>query len=117
MHIQMAQGPSLSREPSGLYVDDVGNQNQVRQLRLSAHQPRIKVRRWIPRVAPHRSSRELVGLKSYLGVLYTSLYVVIATEWWHFLFLPVHFLMGPIHGAIVNWCGHRYGYQNFDNNR
>ena len=23
--------------------------------------------------------------------------------------------MGPIHGAIVNWCGHRYGYKNFDN--
>ena len=23
--------------------------------------------------------------------------------------------MGPIHGAIVNWCGHRYGYRNFDN--
>ena len=21
----------------------------------------------------------------------------------------------PIHGAIVNWCGHKYGYQNFDN--
>ena len=49
------------------------------------------------------------------GVLYTALYAVIATQWWHFLFLPVHFLMGPIHGAIVNWCGHRYGYQNFDN--
>ena len=28
--------------------------------------------------------------------------------------LPVHFLMGPIHGAIVNWCGHKYGYRNFD---
>ena len=40
------------------------------------------------------------------GVLYTSLYMLIATEWWHFLFLPVHFLMGPIHG--VSWCGHRY---------
>ena len=49
------------------------------------------------------------------GALYTSLYAVIATEWWHFLFLPIHYLMGPIHGAIVNWCGHRYGYQNFDN--
>jgi stearoyl-CoA desaturase (delta-9 desaturase) len=24
--------------------------------------------------------------------------------------------MGPIHGAIVNWCGHKYGYSNFDNN-
>jgi stearoyl-CoA desaturase (delta-9 desaturase) len=23
--------------------------------------------------------------------------------------------MGPIHGAVVNWCGHKYGYQNFDN--
>ena len=20
-----------------------------------------------------------------------------------------------MHGAIVNWCGHKYGYQNFDN--
>jgi stearoyl-CoA desaturase (delta-9 desaturase) len=24
--------------------------------------------------------------------------------------------MGPIHGAIVNWCGHKYGYRNFENN-
>lgn len=31
------------------------------------------------------------------------------------LLLPIHFLMGPIHGAIVNWCGHKYGYSNFDN--
>jgi stearoyl-CoA desaturase (delta-9 desaturase) len=21
--------------------------------------------------------------------------------------------MGPVHGAIVNWCGHKYGYRNF----
>jgi stearoyl-CoA desaturase (delta-9 desaturase) len=20
--------------------------------------------------------------------------------------------MGPVQGAIVNWCGHRYGYRN-----
>ena len=32
------------------------------------------------------------------------------------LLLPIHFLMGPIHGAIVNWCGHKYGYSNFDKN-
>jgi hypothetical protein len=24
-------------------------------------------------------------------------------------------MMGPIQGAIVNWCGHKYGYSNFDN--
>ena len=31
-----------------------------------------------------------------------------------FLLLPYHFVMGPTHGAIVNWCGHRYGYRNYD---
>jgi len=47
------------------------------------------------------------------GVLYSCFYLAFATAWWQFLLLPVHFLMGPIHGAIVNWCGHRYGYRNF----
>jgi stearoyl-CoA desaturase (delta-9 desaturase) len=32
-----------------------------------------------------------------------------------FALLPLHFIMGPIHGAIVNWCGHKYGYRNFSN--
>ncbi len=49
------------------------------------------------------------------GVLYFVLYYFFATDWWMFLLLPLHFLMGPIHGAIVNWCGHKYGYSNFDN--
>jgi len=50
------------------------------------------------------------------GVLYSSFYFVFATHWWQIAFmLPVHFVLGPIHGAIVNWCGHKYGYQNFDN--
>jgi len=22
--------------------------------------------------------------------------------------------MGPVHGAIVNWAGHKYGYRNFN---
>src|SRR6202008_1539846 len=47
--------------------------------------------------------------------LYIAFYCVFATHWWMFLLLPIHFLMGPIHGAIVNWCGHKYGYANFDN--
>jgi stearoyl-CoA desaturase (Delta-9 desaturase) len=32
-----------------------------------------------------------------------------------YLFIPVHIFMGPIHGAIVNWCGHKYGYESFKN--
>ena len=47
---------------------------------------------------------------------YTAFYVAFATHWWQFaLMLPFHFVMGPVHGAIVNWCGHKYGYRNFDN--
>ncbi|MDP9079854.1 MAG: acyl-CoA desaturase [Bacteroidota bacterium] len=49
------------------------------------------------------------------GVFYVAFYAAFATHWWMFLLLPIHFMMGPIHGAIVNWCGHKYGYANFDN--
>jgi stearoyl-CoA desaturase (Delta-9 desaturase) len=47
--------------------------------------------------------------------LYVAFYVHFATAWWQFALLPIHFAMGPIHGAIVNWCGHKYGYRNFEN--
>ena len=30
-----------------------------------------------------------------------------------YLLLPIHFLMGPLHGAIINWFAHKYGYTNF----
>jgi stearoyl-CoA desaturase (delta-9 desaturase) len=52
------------------------------------------------------------------GTAYVLFYVwfVPADMWYLFLLLPIHFLMGPVHGAIVNWSGHMYGYQNFDNN-
>jgi stearoyl-CoA desaturase (delta-9 desaturase) len=46
--------------------------------------------------------------------LYTAFYLKFAPSWHWFLLLPVHFVMGPVHGAIVNWCGHKYGYRNFD---
>ncbi len=49
-------------------------------------------------------------------VLYILAYVYLDMHWAFFFLLPIHFLMGPIHGAIVNWSGHKYGYQNFDNN-
>ncbi|MFB0944652.1 MAG: fatty acid desaturase, partial [Spirosomataceae bacterium] len=54
------------------------------------------------------------------AVAYIAFYIVGFFYWdihWAFFFLlAIHFLMGPIHGAIVNWGGHKYGYQNFDNN-
>jgi stearoyl-CoA desaturase (delta-9 desaturase) len=47
------------------------------------------------------------------GVLYTLFYIRFATSPWMFALLPFHYLMGPVHGAIVNWCGHKYGYRNY----
>lgn len=49
------------------------------------------------------------------GILYTTVYILFAPNAWWFLLLPIHFLMGPVQGAIVNWCGHKYGYSNFNN--
>lgn len=48
-----------------------------------------------------------------LGAVWALVYLWAATDWWLLVFLPLHWVMGPIQGAIVNWCGHRYGYRNF----
>jgi stearoyl-CoA desaturase (delta-9 desaturase) len=34
--------------------------------------------------------------------------------WWCWLFLPFTLANGAIQGAIVNWCGHMWGYRNFN---
>jgi stearoyl-CoA desaturase (delta-9 desaturase) len=47
------------------------------------------------------------------GVLYFLFYLQFASSYWLFLLLPIHFGMGVVHGGIVNWCGHLYGYRNF----
>ena len=49
------------------------------------------------------------------AAFYILFYIIFANHWWMYLLLPIHFLMGPFHGAIVNWCGHKYGYSNFEN--
>ncbi|MEO5649516.1 MAG: fatty acid desaturase [Ginsengibacter sp.] len=53
--------------------------------------------------------------RSLFMVAYTTFYIIFAPNYWWFLLLPVHFLMGPIQGAIVNWFGHKMGYANYDN--
>jgi len=55
--------------------------------------------RWLPRVA--------------WCLVYLAIYLSLGAAWWMFFLVPIHCLMGPIHGAIVNWCGHKYGYVNF----
>ena len=47
------------------------------------------------------------------ATIYFVFFFVFATAWWQWLFLPVAFFMAPIHGVIINWYAHVYGYVNF----
>ena len=54
------------------------------------------------------------------GTLYVLFYIHfinaygINTYWWMFLLLPIHFSIGPLHGAVINWFAHVIGYRNFN---
>lgn len=50
------------------------------------------------------------------GTLYALVYIAFASHAALLLLLPVHWLMGPTQGAIVNWFGHKLGYRNYDSN-
>lgn len=48
----------------------------------------------------------------WIGI-YLFLYQFVVESPWQYAFLIIHFLMGPIQGATVNWFGHKLGYRNF----
>lgn len=50
----------------------------------------------------------------FWGALYVGVYYVYADVWWLWLLLPVQFFLSPVHGAIINWFAHKYGYRNFE---
>lgn len=49
----------------------------------------------------------------FWALLYIAFYATFATAWWMWLFLPINLIMGPLHGAIINWFAHKVGYINF----
>ncbi|MFT5779178.1 MAG: stearoyl-CoA desaturase (delta-9 desaturase) [Crocinitomicaceae bacterium] len=66
---------------------------------------------------PQWHAFERIAHNWFLRVLwvaaYTTFYIYFAHAWWVFLLLPIHFVMGPLHGAVINWFAHKYGYRNF----
>jgi stearoyl-CoA desaturase (delta-9 desaturase) len=46
--------------------------------------------------------------------LYITFFVTFATSWWQWILLPLTFMMAPVHGVIINWFGHIYGYVNYN---
>ncbi len=60
---------------------------------------------------------DLFGEKYFSRLMWVAIYTVFwaffATQWWMWLLLPVSIVIGPVHGAIINWFAHKYGYRNF----
>ena len=44
---------------------------------------------------------------------YLVFFLFFSSNWWEWVLFPITFLMAPVHGAIINWFGHVYGYVNF----
>lgn len=45
--------------------------------------------------------------------IYLFAYQFLIDSPWQYSFLIIHFFMGPIQGALVNWFGHKWGYRNY----
>ena len=56
---------------------------------------------------------ESVWSRGIWVAIYISVFVIFAQSPWIYLLLPIAILMGPFHGAIINWFGHKYGSINF----
>ena len=49
-------------------------------------------------------------------IVYCAFYYFFATSPWLYLLLPITIMIGPVHGAIINWFAHKYGSVNFSLN-
>lgn len=52
-------------------------------------------------------------MRTLWALVYIGVYSQLATQWWHWLFLPLSLSMGSLQGMAVNWWAHRFGYENF----
>ena len=78
---------------------------------------RIEIDARFTKNVPQWSTFDAFASSRFSRVLWGSLYIlffaVFATTWWEWLLLPITLLMAPLHGVIINWFAHIYGYVNF----
>ncbi|HRH61140.1 MAG TPA: acyl-CoA desaturase [Chitinophagaceae bacterium] len=73
-----------------------------------------KIKKDIPRWdAFDRFAHNWITRVSWM-MIYTAIYIWLATAWWQFLLLPFTIIMGTLQGAVVNWWAHKFGYRNFE---
>ncbi len=54
------------------------------------------------------------GSRIVWGAGYVVLWFFFATAWWQWLLLPFTFVIGPVHGVVINWIAHVFGYRNYE---
>ncbi|MBC8047773.1 MAG: acyl-CoA desaturase [Fimbriimonadaceae bacterium] len=62
---------------------------------------------WLDKLGHSRISRILWSF------LYIAFYIIFSPSPWFYFLIPIHILMGPIHGVIINWFAHKHFYVNF----
>ena len=78
---------------------------------------RIDIDQRFTKNVPQWKKFDLFASSRFSRLLWITAYILFfaffATAWWQWLLLPVAMLMAPIHGVIINWFGHIYGYVNY----
>jgi stearoyl-CoA desaturase (delta-9 desaturase) len=81
------------------------------------NEQRLNVDQRFIRNIPQWKSFDLFASSNFSRIFwvfsYLLFFLLFATSWWQWLLFPLTFLMAPIHGAIINWFGHIYGYENY----
>ena len=66
---------------------------------------------------PQWKSFDAFASSRFSRLLWISFYIFFfayfTTDLWQWVLLPIALLMAPIHGVIINWFGHIYGYVNY----
>lgn len=50
----------------------------------------------------------------FWGISYIIVYAWLVDYWWLWLLLPIQLMFSPVHGAIINWFAHKYGYRSYE---
>ncbi|MDQ6610324.1 MAG: acyl-CoA desaturase [Bacteroidota bacterium] len=50
----------------------------------------------------------------FWALIYIALYHLFSPSAWFLILVPVHAVMGPLQGVIINWYAHKYGGVNYE---
>jgi stearoyl-CoA desaturase (delta-9 desaturase) len=90
---------------------------RTRNYYLDIHKGKIKVEEKFTKNLPEWPAFERMANSTVSRILwsvvYTLVFVFFATSPFQYLLLPIVIAMGALHGAIINWFAHKFGYTNF----